>query len=355
MELSRTLQNLEDSYDPEVREPMLNPGVSALIIGSIVVLLLISFAAALGIRILHKWDIHSSSEEQLSLERKTYLVSTLVQYTLGFEILSTLLFLYTAEDIRYLLVGAMCAAGSLNANPYGFPTLYAKIAALFISASWIGINYLDGRAEDYPLTRVKYKLLLGVVLIVWVESISQFLYFLNITPDVITSCCGTLFSEGGKGLASSLASLPILPNKIVFYSLLVILIMLGFAASKVPRRPFTYLFSISSFLFLIVAVVSIITFISLYFYQLPTHHCPFCIIQAEYYYVGYPLYVTLFGGCFFGMMVGIIEPFKNKISLSVIIPLVQRKWAIRAVLCLTLFGVIATVPMVFLPFSLEGY
>jgi len=334
---------------------MLNPGVTALVVGSIIVVILISCAVALGIKILRKWDINSTSEEQLSLERKTYLVSTLVQYTLGFEILSTLLFLYTADDIRYLLVGAMCAVGSLNANPYGFPTLYAKIAALFISALWICINHLDSSAEDYPLTKVKYKLLLCVMMVVLVESVLQFLYFLNINPDIITSCCGSLFSEESKGLASSLVALPILPNKIVFYSLLIISVVLGIATSKINKKPFTCLFSLSSFLFFFVAVVSIITFISLYFYQLPTHHCPFCILQKEYYYIGYPLYITLFGGCFLGIMVGIVEPFKNKLSLSAIIPQVQRRWSLKAVVCFVLFGMIAIAPMVFLPFSLEGY
>ncbi|MEW6409513.1 MAG: hypothetical protein AB1488_05305 [Nitrospirota bacterium] len=334
---------------------VLHSSVIALILGSGVVLLLILSAAALGIRILLKWDIKSSSEEQLSLERKTYLVSTLVQYALGFEILSTLLFLYTADDIHYLLVGAMCATGSLNANPYGFPTLYAKVAALFISASWIAINYLDSKAEDYPLTMTKYKFLLFVVLVVIVESVLQFLYFLNVNPDVITSCCGFLFSEGGRGLGSSLASLPILPAKITFYSLLTISIVLGITTLKTSRKPFTFLFSISSFLFFIVSVISIIAFISLHFYQLPTHHCPFDILQGEYYYIGYPLYVTLFGGCFFGMMVGAIEPFKNISSLSVVIPQVQRRWSLRAVVGITLFAMIATAPMVFLPFTLEGY
>jgi len=42
--------------------------------------------------------------------------------------------------------------------------------------------------------------------------------------------------------------------------------------------------------------MAILSFISVYFYELPTHHCPFCILQKEYGYVGYPLYLTLFGG-----------------------------------------------------------
>lgn len=333
----------------------LHPGIIALTIGSGIVLLLISSAGVLGIRILRRWDIKSSSEEQLSLERKTYLISALVQYALSFEILFIFLFIYTADDIHTLLVGAMCATGSLNANSYGFPTLYAKIVVFFASASWIAINYLDNKAEDYPLIITKYMLLIGIIPVVLVGFVLQLQYFLNINLNVITSCCGAMFSEEGKGIGSSLASLPILPAKIAFYSLLVILITNGIAVFRTHRKPFTYLFSLSSFSFFIVSVVSIITFISLYFYQLPTHHCPFDILQKEYYYVGYPLYISLFTGSFFGMMVGLIEPFKKISSLTETILQTQRRWTLYTIIGAIIFALISTVPVVLLPFTLEGY
>jgi ABC-type transport system involved in cytochrome c biogenesis permease component len=90
---------------------ILQPGVLALIVGSSIILLLLLLAAVLGLKILFRWDITSSSEEQLDLEKKTYLVSTLVQYGLLFEVVSVFLFIYTADDLHNLLVGAMCATG----------------------------------------------------------------------------------------------------------------------------------------------------------------------------------------------------------------------------------------------------
>ena len=53
--------------------------------------------------------------------------------------------------------------------------------------------------------------------------------------------------------------------------------------------------------FLIFAIISLIVFFSTYVYELPTHHCPFCLLQKEYYGVGYLLYTTLFIGTFSGM------------------------------------------------------
>lgn len=330
----------------------LHPGIIALTIGSAIVIILVSSALVLGIKIIYRWDIKSSSEGQLSLERKTYLISTLVQYALAFEILSIFLFIYTAEDIHTLLVGAMCATGSLNVNSFGFPALYAKIIAFFVSASWIAINHMDNRAEDYPLIKIKYKFLIAVFLILVAEFILQLQYFLRINPNVITSCCGIMFGEGGKGITSSLAAFPVKPAMILFYSSLIVLLISGASVYRNPLRHLTYLFSVFTFIFFIISIISIISFISLYFYQLPTHHCPFDIIQKEYYYIGYLLYIFLFTGSFMGMIVGIIEPFKKIPSITSIASQFQRNFTLYAIICLSIFALTASAPIIFSPLKL---
>ncbi len=334
---------------------LLHPGVIALVLGSGVTLFLLLFASALGVRILRRWDVSSSSEEQLVLERRTYLVSTLVQYGLLFEVLSIFLFIYAADDVHNLLVGAMCATGTLNANSYGFPALYAKIAAVFLSGFWIALNHLDNRAEDYPLTKRKYLLLLFIVPFVAAGYLLEIVFFSRLDPNVITSCCGVLFSEGGQGLASSLASLPVRTTEIAFYSVFSLMVIAGIAAARKRGKPYTFLFSFLSGIFFFVSIAAVISFISLYFYQMPTHHCPFDILQSDYYYSGYPLYAALFTGCFFGVMTGIVEPLKKVPSLSVVIPSIQKKWALIAVYAIIIFLVITLIPMLFLPFKLEGY
>jgi hypothetical protein len=334
---------------------MLHSGILALLTGGFITFFLVLAAAALGLQILLKWDIKSSSETQLSLERRTYLVSTLVQYALLFEVMSVFLFIYTADDLHNLLVGAMCATGSLNANQYGFPALYAKITTLFISAAWIGVNHLDTMAVDYPLTRRKYGFLVLIVPVLLASYILQILYFMHIDPNVITSCCGTLFSEGGRGLSSSLASLPVREMRVVFFSLFIILAAAGIAAVKTGRRTIIYLESILSGLFLATSIASIISFISLYFYQIPTHHCPFDLLQSGYYYVGYLLYAALFTGGFFGVMPAVIDPFRKISSLADIAPRMQRTWIIISLYAYTAFVILSIIPMIFTPFTLEGY
>ena len=76
-----------------------------------------------GIRILRNWDLKNGSELQLSLERKTYLISTIMSYAFGFQLLSLFLFIFTADKLASLFTGAMCAAGTLNVNGFGYPAL----------------------------------------------------------------------------------------------------------------------------------------------------------------------------------------------------------------------------------------
>jgi hypothetical protein len=52
-----------------------------------------------GVRIIRHWDIDSGSEYQLDLERRTYLISTLMAYAMGFQLLSLFLFIYTADTL----------------------------------------------------------------------------------------------------------------------------------------------------------------------------------------------------------------------------------------------------------------
>jgi hypothetical protein len=43
-------------------------------------------------------------------------------------------------------------------------------------------------------------------------------------------------------------------------------------------------------------------FFGTYIYELPTHHCPFCMLQKEYNYIGYIIYIFLFLGTFYGFI-----------------------------------------------------
>ena len=332
---------------------MLYPTVIALMVGSFLLCFMLVISSAYGVRILRKWDLRSGSELQLDLERRTYLISTLLAYALGFQLVSLFLFIYTADDMHRLFVGAMCAAGTLNVNRFGYPTLIFKITNFLLAAVWLIMNYADNRAYDYPLIRKKYAFLLIMLPFILTETVLQTLYFLQMKPNVITSCCGTLFSEESTSVTSGIASLPSIPTKIAFYASTGLTVFSGWMFWRSGKGG--HFFSMAAPVTFVVSVAALISFISLYFYELPTHHCPFDILQREYFYIGYLLYIALLGGGATGIGVGVIMPFRRIKSLSIIVPRLQRRLALVSSVLYFGFALISTVRMLTTSFRLEGY
>jgi hypothetical protein len=330
-----------------------HPAILALLLSSALISFMVLFASYDAVRIWKRWNLASGSELQLSLERRTYLISVLLAYSFVFQLASLFLFIYAVDHLHTLFVGAMCAAGTLYANSYGYPTLILKVINFILAGLWLILNYTDNRAYDYPLVKKKYLLLLGIAPFLLMEGIVQANYFLRLSPDVITSCCGSLFSAGADTMTSEIASLPSLPMKIVFS-----LVMASTVASGTffyRKGKGGYLFSFMSGVTFLVSVASILSFLSLYIYELPTHHCPFCILQGEYGYVGYPLYIALLGGTVTGMGVGVLMPFRNVESLSGTIPSLQRSLTLVSLILYLLFAGMVFSGVVSSGLILEGY
>jgi len=318
-----------------------HPAVIALTGSSLLICAMVLYAGAYGIGILRQWDLNSGSEAQLLLERRTYLISVIIGYALFFQVMSLFLYIYTADRLQPLFVGAMCAAGSLNAGPYGYAVLALKTVNCILAGSWLIMNAVDGKGYDYPLIRPKYALLLLLTLLISLETALQTIYYGSLKADVITSCCGSLFSGGNRSIAGELAGAPVLPTMLAFAFCLGACVASGVVFLRSGRGG--YLFSLSGSLFFLAAVTALVSFICLYFYELPSHHCPFCILQKEYGHIGYALYASLFAGEIAALGVGLLAPFRERPSMMEIIPRVQRRLVIAAISFFAIFSGIAVI------------
>ncbi|MBF0521133.1 MAG: hypothetical protein HQK92_15595 [Nitrospirae bacterium] len=330
---------------------ILHPGVLALLLSSAIVSVMALFAAFVGASIAKHWDITSSSELQLTLEKKTYLVATIINTALAIEVLSLFLFVFTADDIHKLFLGAMCATGSLNANPVGWYVLYIKILTFLISSAWLFINYIDQRCENYPLVKFKYKLLYVIAPLILLDFILTLDYFSGLKPEMVTTCCSSLFSGDEKSVASALAALPVRPMMYVFYIATFIMLTSLIVSLKTKAAVFKYLLFAFSVPYLLMSFASVVSFISIYYYELPTHHCPFDLLQGQYNYVGYPLYAGLFGSVAFTMGTGIAEFFKTLQGTTEVIEKAQKRWALLAVIFLIVFATLSVWPVLFTSFT----
>ena len=321
---------------------LFQPAIIALLLAGAVSLLVLVAATPFALQVIRRWDMQSGSELQLVLERRTYLFSTLTAFVFVTQLLALLLTVFNADKMAVMFVGAMCAVGTLNANAWGFTMLYAQIAVFFLAATWLTLNYVDNLAPDYPLVRVKYALLLLLLPALAAAFALQLKYFLNLRADVITSCCGSLFSEQGPTLASEASSMEAKPAILLFYSTLGAAVFANGLHAGLRRRWSGALAALSSAGAFITAIIGILSFVSLYVYEHPHHHCPFCLLKPEYGYQGYLLYVPLFVSTAAGLGAGILQPFARVGSLQRLIPQASSRLAAVAALGFALFAAVAT-------------
>jgi hypothetical protein len=332
---------------------MFHPGIFALLLGSGLTAAMLCYSAYEGLRIIRSWDIDCGSEGQLELERKTYLISTLMSYAMGFQLLSLFLFIYTADTLSPLFIGAMCAAGSLKVNGFGYPTLMVKIGSCLLAGLWLIVNTTDNKAHDYPLIRIKYWLLLLIAPLLIVETTLQGLYLLSLRPNIITSCCAVLFSADADTAMSELLALPHWLSQAIFFVSAPMALAAGLYVYLKAKG--AILFAIATLCHFIISMVALISFISIYFYELPTHHCPFCLLHQEYGYIGYLLYATILVGAISGMGVGVIHPFRSIASLHQVIPPMQKKLAMLSLSATLVFMLIAVYAILFSNLSMAAH
>jgi uncharacterized membrane protein YidH (DUF202 family) len=316
-----------------------HPAILALLAAATANAAVLLAAAVFAARVLRHWDLASGHERQVRLERQTYLAATAVVLVLVIQLVTLLLFVYNAERMSVLFTGAMCATGTLNVNGYGLPALALKIAGFFLAALWLALNQADNLARDYPLVRRKYALLIAITPVFLADAVVQALYFLNLDPDVITSCCGSLFSDRGAGVAAELAALPPGPALVGYAGIWLATLAAGLRLWRGGRGG--RLFGVLSGIHFVAAIAAVIAFLSLYVYEHPHHHCPFCLLKAEFDYIGYALYLPLFAATGFGLAAGTLHPLTRRPSLAGVLPARVRRQAGLATASLALFGLLA--------------
>jgi hypothetical protein len=327
---------------------ILNPWVIAMYVSLLGMSALYLYAWFIAFQIVKRWDASSMEDGQLILERRSHLAATIIQYGFWIQVMSLVLFYMALESVSELIPGAMCATGSLQANTFGFPSLFVKVAVTILCVLWLSLHHVDSRLEDYRLTPLKFKCLLFLAPLVVVDLVFQFFYFVNLDPEIISSCCGVVFEIEGKGLGASVASLPASPMMIAFYGAVPFLLLVGlvFARKATPWGYYTY--TGLGILFFLLSILAIISFMSPYVYEAPTLHCPFCLMRQEYNYIGYPLYLLLFGAFLFSLLPGLFELLKRKGTVvSQVVRGLQRKALHISLVLWALFVFVPTLIIVF--------
>ncbi len=273
---------------------LLSPEIIIIFIEDVLLLGFNSLAVFLAYGIQQRFDLNQTTALQYRLERQTYLVSTIIRFSLFIKIFSFAFFIFTLDKLSNFIPGAMCGVGVTNASPYGLYVLLIKLFSIYLYGFWLLIDREDQKTENYNYTVKKFRYFIAIYLFFLIELSLQYLYLSDINPEEIVSCCGTVFNAANTSFTGQLLKIPngiVLPS---FYAIFVLLIWTSL------RRDVIWT-GILNLFFLAFGLLAMISFFSTYIYELPSHQCPFCLLQSDYFYVGYLIYALLLSGTFFGV------------------------------------------------------
>ena len=254
---------------------------------------LFGYAAMVGARVLRHARIETATEERLVLERHFELAATLLRVGALLQVFSTLISIVAADRLSGSIRGAMCGYGVFGQNRWGWWSIAAGLTASLGSAVMLQILSLDRRVRGFDLMRsvsLGCVVLAPVVAFDWGLSLA---WLTKLDLSVIASCCSTTLDAAGRDGALFWQG----PRVGVSWGAAVGIPLAIGAALLARRRPGRALVGISgaaTLLMLPVAAGAVVLEVAPHVYQVPAHLCPFCLLKADAYFVGYPLLGAIF-------------------------------------------------------------
>lgn len=290
---------------------LLTPEVLGLLILNVIFAVFATIALYFSLKIFFNFDMNSTSKAQYTLEKQSYLSATIIKYIFAVKIPLFAFFIFTLDKISNVLTGAMCGAGVVDATEYGTYLIVLKIINLYLFAYWLKLHSEDMKDENLSYTKLKFGVFIVLFLFFMVEIILEGVMFSAIEIDKMVSCCGSIYSSSSTSSISNIFALKDWVLLTLFYGNYMLIVLFYFVKNR-------YLFALSNMTFIFVALISLIAFFGGYIYELPSHNCPFCMLQSDYYYIGYLIYLTLFVGTFYGIVVALVTESVKSYNISVI-------------------------------------
>ena len=261
----------------------------------------------ISINIVKKWNLSSTSQVQYKLEKQSFLVATIIKYIFIIKLPLFLFFIFTADKLSDIITGAMCAAGVVSSVSLSTPMFFFKILNLYIFGFWLILHHYDLKNEHQPYTRYKFLLYIFGFFLLVAEIYLEISFFTSLDVSKLVSCCGTIFSATSTSSISWIFSIDKIYFIYAFYISFAFLVL-----SYILKNAIAIFLSNATYI--VISIISLIMFFGTYIYQLPTHHCPFCMLQKDYDYIGYVLYISLYAGTFFGISGAIMSKLENSVQ-----------------------------------------
>lgn len=283
---------------------LFRPWLLALVVPELVAAALALVAASTALRVLSIGPSPRTSELALAIERRAELVATLFGVASSATIVALVVEVLGADRLRASVRGAMCAWGVLAEGAWGFRSLgLAAFTALACSA-WLALHRVDLALRTSELSRAKFGAVLVVAPLIVLNAGAGLAYALGLDFRVVASCC----SSGLEGARAAVLGADGGARETAF----AIFVLAGACASlfalaaKLRRSPpLAVLAALASLLGALFAAPAILGYVAPHAYESPVHLCPFCLLDEDGSYLGWPLYAALYAALVLGVGVGV--------------------------------------------------
>ena len=245
-----------------------------------------------GFYILRRWNTGNNAEEQYALEKKVYLIITILFIGFTLRIFMFPLWFLTLQSMIISISGAMCLVGVHNVNPQvSYISSALKLILPSLYAYWLILNFLDRKMETQPFMKKKLWLLTPIGLLILAETVLDITFLFSVPPRQV-SCCTSLFDVPRDDILQ-IAVESTWRWVIIFYGMAVFIFceilyfIIAQKKSMLSGKKWWFgkkwLMIIQTILILFtmfVFVLALQTKIAPLFMRLPFHQCIFCLCQT---------------------------------------------------------------------------
>jgi hypothetical protein len=274
----------------------LEPWIWIRLIVGIIALSLFGYAAWVALKILRFYRLRSRAEGQLALERQAELASTLARVGAGVLLLSLLLSVWTADRLSSEIRGAMCGYGVVHANAAGPWSLACTMGTALVAGIYLEILRFERHVRGLELMRPLALITLVLSGLTILDFSFAYQWLAKLDLSVVASCCSTSVDSAAGATQGWDPSSGSLRQTIGITSIIatVLSVGVGFWMAKRPARAGIVGAAWLGLVTLVLALGATVHQVAPYVYEVPYHHCPYCLFKADVFGFGYPIYGTMF-------------------------------------------------------------
>jgi hypothetical protein len=287
-----------------VLDNLFRPWLLALVAAELVAAALAIVSVSSALRVLSLGSEGRTTETALAIERRAELVATLFGVASAAAVIALVVEVLGADRLRASVRGAMCAWGVLAGDAWGFRSLGLAAVSALACIAWLALHRVDLALRAPELTRAKFALVLVVAPLLVANLGGGILYALGLDFRMVASCCSTglegarevIVGAGGGARTTAFA---------IFAGAGVATVVLALAARRARSSVLAGLAAIASGAAALASIPAILGYVAPHAYESPVHLCPFCLLDADGFYLGWPLYAALFAATSIGLSVGV--------------------------------------------------